>query len=74
MRGVIERINYTYGFVRDEHGVPRFFIPSMLAKGVPFTTLREGQAVTFDPITRPRGEAAINVAPVPTTGVDLEDA
>lgn len=62
MRGTIERLLPTFGFIRGDDRIGRFFIPSGLqAGGVQFSALRVGMQVGFIHIDHPRGPRAIDI-------------
>jgi CspA family cold shock protein len=65
MQGQIKKINAErgFGFIRSTGGEEVFFHNSSVADGG-FTSLREGQEVTFETETSPRGPRARNVRPV----------
>ena len=60
LAGRIQRLNETYGFIRDEDGRDYFFLPKEL-RGMEFGQLKTGQAVEFDPVEHERGMRAENV-------------
>ena len=64
IRGTIKKIiiERGFGFILAEDGKEIFFHRSGL-QGVPFETLREGQAVQFDIEDAGRGPRANNVRP-----------
>lgn len=64
MKGTIESLRGTYGFIRGEDGVSRFFLPSGLqpTPGVTFEDLRVGMQAEFVHIDHPRGPRAIEVS------------
>jgi cold shock CspA family protein len=49
-----------YGFLKDEKGVDRFFLPSHLAADddLVWEDLRPGDLVSFEPATNPKGPRA----------------
>ncbi len=51
-----------FGFIRGDSGEEYFFHSSAVADGG-FDLLREGQPVTFDTESSPRGPRACNVRP-----------
>jgi CspA family cold shock protein len=63
VNGTVKRIvsEKGFGFVADESGHEYFFHQSACAS---FSTLREGQAVTFVTGQGPKGPRAENVKPV----------
>jgi CspA family cold shock protein len=60
VRGTIKRLVFEkgFGFVADDGGQEYFFHQSACAS---FSSLREGQAVTFDTGQGPKGPRAENV-------------
>ena len=62
VKGTIKRLVFEkgFGFVADENGSEYFFHQSAAAS---FDSLREGQAVTFQPGQGPKGPRAENVSP-----------
>jgi cold shock CspA family protein len=62
-KGVIESLRDTYGFIRGEDGVSRFFLPSALQQtiGITFEELQTGMRVEFIHIDHPRGPRAIEI-------------
>jgi CspA family cold shock protein len=61
MSGTIKTLTSKgFGFIAGEGGTEYFFHQSACA-GVPFDSLREGQAVTFDVGQGPKGPRAENV-------------
>lgn len=65
MQGLINKVNADrgFGFIRPESGEDVFFHSSAVADGG-FAQLREGQTVTFDTESSPRGPRACNVRSV----------
>jgi CspA family cold shock protein len=63
-RGKVKRLvsDKGFGFLAAEDGSEYFFHQSACV-GVPFDSLREGQAVTFDKGQGPKGPRAENVQP-----------
>lgn len=64
MDGTIKRIcaDKGYMFLRGTDGIERFAHRSSVV-GASFEDLREGQAVSFDEETSPKGPRATNVEP-----------
>ena len=62
VNGTVKRLvsQKGFGFVADQSGHEYFFHQSSCAA---FDTLREGQAVTFEPGQGPKGPRAENVKP-----------
>ena len=62
VNGTVKRLvsQKGFGFVADQSGHEYFFHQSSCAS---FDTLREGQAVTFEPGQGPKGPRAENVKP-----------
>jgi CspA family cold shock protein len=62
--GKIKRIvgDKGFGFIAADNGQEYFFHQSACS-GVPFDSLREGQAVTFEQGQGPKGPRAENVKP-----------
>ncbi|HKW03084.1 MAG TPA: cold shock domain-containing protein [Vicinamibacterales bacterium] len=62
VKGTIKRLvlEKGFGFVADDSGREYFFHQSACAN---FTSLREGQAVTFEPGQGPKGPRAEKVNP-----------
>ena len=63
MVGTVEVLNDTYGFIRGEDSVSRFFLPSAMqaTPGVTFEQLQVGDQVSFAHIDHPRGPRAIEI-------------
>ncbi|MGA8054874.1 MAG: cold-shock protein [Burkholderiales bacterium] len=53
-----------FGFITPEGGGKDLFAHFSAIQGRGFKSLREGQKVTFDVTTGPKGEQAINIRPV----------
>ena len=65
MQGQINKLKNDrgFGFIRSEGGEDLFFHSSSVVDGG-FDQLREGQEVTYDTESSPRGPRACNVRPV----------
>jgi CspA family cold shock protein len=64
MRGNVNKLtDRGFGFIRSSSGEEVFFHQSAVADGG-FDNLREGQEVTFDTESSPRGPRARDVRPV----------
>jgi cold shock protein len=53
-----------FGFVTPEGGGKDLFVHFSAIQGQGFKTLREGQRVTFDVTTGPKGDQASNIRPL----------
>lgn len=54
LRGAKNQTGTGFGFIRDEENQERFFhVRNVVGDSSGFEALREGQTVTFDPITVP---------------------
>lgn len=62
MRGTIEKLNESFGFIRGDDTVSYFIMPSLLIEGLFWEDLREGNWVEFSPTNHPKGPRAIKVA------------
>jgi cold shock protein len=64
MKGTIARLKKEsgYGFIAPENGEKDVFFHAREVKGVAFDDLKEGDVVTFEVTSTPRGPAATNVA------------
>ncbi len=61
MQGTIKKLtDKNFGFIAQEGGDDLFFHANSL-EGVDFSQLREGDAVSFDTESTPKGNAAVNV-------------
>lgn len=61
MQGTIKRLtDKNFGFIAQDGGDDLFFHANNL-DGVEFSQLKEGDAVTFETESTPKGKAAINV-------------
>lgn len=62
-RGVIDTLYATYGFIRGDDRIQRFFIPSSLqtTQRIGWDDLHVGMVVEFIGIEHPRGPRAIEV-------------
>lgn len=61
MQGTIKKLtDKNFGFIAQEGGDDLFFHANSL-EGVDFSQLREGDEVTFETETTPKGNAAVNV-------------
>jgi hypothetical protein len=58
VRGTIETLRGTFGFIRGQDGVSRFFIPRDV-ESMAFDDMRVGMKVRFIHIDHPRGPRAI---------------
>jgi cold shock CspA family protein len=77
MRGIIEKLHGTFGFIRGSDGIGYFFIPSCLqiTQLKSFEDLRVGLKVEFTPIdTHPKGPRALEVLIDDGPVVDLPDS
>ncbi len=64
MQGTIKKLtDKNFGFIAQEGGDDLFFHANSL-EGVDFSQLREGDAVSFDTESTPKGNAAVNVKKV----------
>ncbi|MBI3632285.1 MAG: cold shock domain-containing protein [Candidatus Vogelbacteria bacterium] len=63
MTGTIKKLvsDKGFGFIAVEGESKDLFFHSNNLSGVDFTSLREGDAVSFDTETTPKGPAAVNV-------------
>ena len=63
MTGTIKKLvsDKGFGFIAVEGESKDLFFHSNNLSGVDFTSLREGDAVSFDTETTPNGPAAVNV-------------
>jgi cold shock CspA family protein len=63
VQGVVIRLypNKGFGFVRGQDHLSRFFHYSDAVPTSSFDTMREGQAVSFEPIETAKGPRAIQV-------------
>lgn len=75
MRGVIEKLHGTYGFIRGQDRIGYFFIPSSFVSPlVMFEDLTEGLSVEFAPNgLHPKGPRAADIVVIPASSVDLPD-
>jgi CspA family cold shock protein len=62
MTGTIKTLKNGFGFIAVEGKDDLFFHVSELAEGVDFDSLQEGQAVSFEEGSGPKGPMATNVA------------
>jgi len=53
-----------FGFITPENGGDDLFAHFSAIQGQGFKTLKEGQRVTFDVTTGPKGQQASNIRPV----------
>ena len=61
MQGTIKKLtDKNFGFIAQDGGDDLFFHANSL-EGVDFSQLREGDAVSFDTESTPKGNAAVNV-------------
>jgi len=61
MQGTIKKLtDKNFGFIAQDGGDDLFFHANSL-EGVDFSQLREGDAVTFETESTPKGSAAVNV-------------
>ncbi|MCK5123435.1 MAG: cold shock domain-containing protein [Candidatus Pacebacteria bacterium] len=61
MQGTIKKLtDKNFGFIAQDGGDDLFFHANSL-EGVDFSQLREGDAVTFETESTPKGNAAVNV-------------
>jgi len=61
MQGTIKKLtDKNFGFIAQDGGDDLFFHANSL-DGVDFSQLREGDAVTFETESTPKGNAAVNV-------------
>ena len=64
MQGTIKKLtDKNFGFIAQEGADDLFFHANNL-EGVEFDQLKEGDAVTFDTESTPKGNAAVNVKKV----------
>jgi len=64
MQGTIKKLtDKNFGFIAQDGGDDLFFHANSL-EGVDFSQLREGDAVTFETESTPKGNAAVNVKKV----------
>ncbi|MCK5466800.1 cold shock domain-containing protein [Candidatus Parcubacteria bacterium] len=64
MQGTIKKLtDKNFGFIAQEGGDDLFFHANSL-EGADFSQLREGDAVSFDTESTPKGNAAVNVKKV----------
>ena len=64
MQGTIKKLtDKNFGFIAQEGGDDLFFHANNL-DGVDFSQLREGDAVTFETESTPKGSAAVSVKKV----------
>ena len=63
--GTVKFFNETkgFGFIQQENG-PDVFVHFSAIQGNGFRTLAEGQRVTFDVTTGPKGKQASNIRPI----------
>ena len=63
MLGTVESVHSTFGFIRGEDSVSRFFLPSAIQHTSPvqFDGVAVGHRVEFVHIDHPRGPRAIEV-------------
>ena len=52
-----------FGFITPENGGDDLFAHFSAIRGQGFKTLAEGQRVTFDVVTGPKGQQAANIRP-----------
>jgi cold shock CspA family protein len=60
MEGVVETLRGTFGFIRGQDGVSRFFIPRDV-DSMAFDDMEVGMNVEFIHIDHPRGPRAISI-------------
>lgn len=53
-----------YGFITPDSGGKDLFAHFSAIQGSGFKSIKDGQKVTFDVTTGPKGEQAINIRPV----------
>ena len=59
--GTIQRLNPTYGFIRDQRGKDYFFLPKEVTGDYEFGQLKVGWQVSFEIEEHPRGQRARQV-------------
>lgn len=63
MAGTVESLHGSYGFIRGDDRISRFFIPTGLqtSQRVTFTDIAVGMRATFIHIDHPKGPRAIEI-------------
>lgn len=64
MRGVVERLNEKFGFIRGEDKRQYFFIPSLMTDPTAYDDVRVGTGVEFIPAVAEKGLRATDVITV----------
>ncbi len=74
MYGTVDSLKTTFGFIRGDDGVSRFFIPSYMEDPLAFDELRVGQRVRFEHADHAKGPRAAAVAVVVESAGAASDA